>query len=209
MLQFNHLSLRRGHRLLFEDAAFQVYPGQKVGITGANGSGKSSLFALILDQLHADVGDLRCPKDWVIAHVAQEMPADKRAAIEYVLDGDRQLREIEDALAQAERDGDGERLALQHGRFEAADGYTARSRAGQLLHGLGFKPGEEARPVAPPPREVSPRLDEDLRTVVDRMLKDDVVSMTELSLMVRDVERLCGLAKDLPPPSRGDWIRKR
>ena len=145
MLQFNDLSLRRGHRLLFEHAAFQVYPGQKVGITGANGSGKSSLFALILDQLHADSGDCLYPKDWVIAHVAQEMPAEDCAAIEYVLDGDAELRRLERALADAEADDDGILLASLYGNYDNIGGYSARSRAGQLMNGLGFNAADELR----------------------------------------------------------------
>ena len=147
MLQFIDLSLRRGHLLLFEHAGFQVYPGQKVGITGANGCGKSSLFALILDQLHADSGDCLYPKDWVVAHVAQEMPAEDRAAIEYVLDGDAELRRVEKALALAEADDDGILLASLHGTFDNIGGYSARSRAGQLMSGLGFGSGDEGRAV--------------------------------------------------------------
>jgi len=133
--------------LLFERASLQIHPGQKVGITGANGSGKSSLFALILDDLQADSGEFRCPRDWVISHVAQETPADECAAIEYVLDGDAELRAVEADLELAERENNGERLAVLHGQFEHIDGYTARSRAGQLLHGLGFQAADEDRPV--------------------------------------------------------------
>ncbi len=147
MLHFQNLSLRRGNKLLFEDASFQIHPGQKAGITGANGTGKSSLFALILGTLHADSGELKLPKDWVIAWVAQETPRDSRPAIEYVLDGDRELRQIEKRISIAETQGDGHQLALLHGQFESIGGYQARSRAGQLLHGLGFKPGDEDRPV--------------------------------------------------------------
>ena len=147
MLQFNDLSLRRGPRLLFEHASFQVYPGQKVGITGANGCGKSSLFELILGGLHADAGDCLYPKDWVVAHVAQETPAEACAAIEYVLDGDAELRRVEAGIAAAEAENDGLRLASLHAAFENLGGYSARSRAGQLLNGLGFAPGDEARAV--------------------------------------------------------------
>ena len=147
MLQFNDLSLRRGHRLLFEHAGFQVHPGQKVGITGANGSGKSSLFALILNQLHADGGDCLYPKDWVIAHVAQEMPAENRAAIEYVLDGDSELRQVEADLVRAETDNDGILLAALHGTYDNIGGYSARSRAAQLMNGLGFCTDDETRAV--------------------------------------------------------------
>ncbi len=147
MLQFNDLSLRRGHRLLFEHAGFQVFPGQKIGITGANGCGKSSLFALILNQLHADTGDCLYPKHWVVAHVAQDMPADKRAAIEYVLDGDTELRRVEAALVQAEADDDGIMLASLHANYDNIGGYSARSRAAQLMSGLGFSARDESRPV--------------------------------------------------------------
>ena len=98
MLQFDHLTLRRGPRLLIENASLQIHPGWKVGVTGANGTGKSSLFALIRNELHADGGACRHPADWVIAHVAQETPAESRAAIEYVLDGDTGLRTVEAAL---------------------------------------------------------------------------------------------------------------
>ncbi|MGB5396788.1 MAG: ATP-binding cassette domain-containing protein [Gammaproteobacteria bacterium] len=147
MLQFTSLSLRRGPRLLFENTSFQIHPGQKAGLTGANGTGKSSLFALIMDELHADSGDCLVPRDWVIAHVAQETPADERAAIDYVLDGDHELRQIETELANAEKNGDGMQLASLHTRYDNIHGYSARSRAGQLLHGLGFKPGEETRAV--------------------------------------------------------------
>jgi ATP-binding cassette subfamily F protein 3 len=147
MLQFNELALRRGARLLFEQATFQVHPGQKVGLTGANGCGKSSLLALVLGELHSDQGDFQLPKDWVIAHVAQAMSAGKDKAIDYVLDGDAELRRIESAISLAETQNQGELLAVLHGQYETMGGYSARSRAGQLLNGLGFKPGDENRAV--------------------------------------------------------------
>ncbi len=148
MLNLSHLSIRRGPKLLFRDASFQIHPGQRVGVTGANGCGKSSLFALLLGELSADAGDVRFPRDWVIAHVAQETPADPRPAIEYALDGDGELRQIQRELLEAEVANDGPRLAELHGRFEAIGGYDAQSRAARLLHGLGFQPGQELRPVA-------------------------------------------------------------
>ncbi|MDA3870406.1 MAG: ATP-binding cassette domain-containing protein [Gammaproteobacteria bacterium] len=147
MIQFKNLSLRRGTKLLFEQASFQIHPGQKVGVTGANGTGKSSLFALILDELHADSGDCLYPKDWVIAHVAQETPADQRPALEYVLDGDAELRKVEAKIARAETGNEGLKLATLHSHYENIGGYTAASRAGQLLYGLGFKAGDENRAV--------------------------------------------------------------
>ncbi len=147
MLKLTDLSLRRGPRLLLESVNLQIHSGQKAGITGANGSGKSSLFSLVLGELAPDAGDLAFPADWVVAHVAQETPTDRRAAIEYVLDGDAELRQVEQQIAAAEAGEGGERLANLHARLEAIDGYTARSRAGRLLHGLGFSVDDEARPV--------------------------------------------------------------
>jgi ATP-binding cassette subfamily F protein 3 len=147
MIRFEKLSLRRGTRLLFSDASFTIHPGYRVGITGANGTGKSSLFALLRGDLQADAGACALPDDWVLAHVAQETPSDPRPAIEYVLDGDEELRAIEAAISQAEQTGDGEALAEAHGRYETADGYTARARAARLIHGLGFLPGQEGHPV--------------------------------------------------------------
>jgi len=147
MLQFDNLALRRGSRVLFENATLQIHPGWKVGVTGANGTGKSSLFALIRGELHADAGACRYPSDWVIAHVAQETSAEARAAIEYVLDGDEGLRAVEAALVEAEARHDGEQLGTLHAHYEVIGGYTARSRAAQLLHGLGFSTADENRAV--------------------------------------------------------------
>ncbi len=147
MLKFTDLSLRRGPRLLFEQASFTIHPGHKAGLTGANGCGKSSLFALLRGELQADGGDYSMPPKWVIAHVAQETPAVERSAIDYVLDGDTELREVEAALERAVMADDGHQQGELHARLEAIEGYTARSRAARLLHGLGFKPGEEERLV--------------------------------------------------------------
>ena len=147
MLKFTDLSLRRGPRLLLEGVNLQIHPGQKAGITGANGSGKSSLFSAVLGELGPDTGEVAFPSDWVVAHVAQETPTDRRPSIEYVLDGDAELREVERQLAAAEAAGTGEELGNLHARFGAIGGYAARARAGQLLHGLGFTPEDEEQPV--------------------------------------------------------------
>ena len=147
MLQLLDLELRRGTRLLLEGADLTVYPGQKVGLVGANGCGKSSLFALIKGELHPDAGEVLVPAGWEIAHVAQQTPSGDRPAIELVMDGDRELRQVQHDLAEAEATGDGLRQGELHARLEAIGGYTAESRAARLLHGLGFSPGEERRPV--------------------------------------------------------------
>ncbi|MBT8422879.1 MAG: ATP-binding cassette domain-containing protein, partial [Gammaproteobacteria bacterium] len=147
MLHFENVSLRRGTRVLFEGASWQIHSGQKIGVTGANGCGKSSLFSLIRGELHEDHGELSMPADWVISHVAQETPQSERSALEFTLDGDRRLRDIEQQLVRAREDGDGEQQARLLEEFEVLGGYTAESRAGQLLHGLGFKVDDLQRTV--------------------------------------------------------------
>jgi ATP-binding cassette subfamily F protein 3 len=148
MLKFESLALRRGTKVLFENASFTLHRGWKVGITGGNGCGKSSLFSLIRGDLHVDSGNYSCPPKMTIASVAQETPALAQAAIEYVLDGDAELREIEQALAKAEAADDGEAQAHLHEQFQIIDGYTARSRAARLMSGLGFKNEQEQHAVS-------------------------------------------------------------
>jgi ATP-binding cassette, subfamily F, member 3 len=147
MLQLKDLSFRRGPNRLLEASTLTIYPGWKVGLVGANGCGKSSLFALLRDELHADAGEVAIPAGWEIAHVAQHTPDTDRPAIEFALDGDRELRRLQSELAEAEAAGEGLRQAELHGRLESIGAYEAESRAARLLHGLGFAPGDERRPV--------------------------------------------------------------
>jgi len=147
MLNFKNLSLRRATRELLHDVNCIIHQGQKVGITGANGTGKSSLFALIRNELHADAGDFSLPPKTIIAHVAQETPAVSIPAIEYVIDGDLELRALEEQISLAEQQDNGERLASLYMQMEAIDGYRARSRASILMHGLGFRTEQEPNPV--------------------------------------------------------------
>lgn len=148
MIQFKNLTLTRGVKVLVEGASFQLHPGHKVGLTGANGAGKSSIFAMLRGELHAESGDLDMPPQWVIAHVAQETPALQDAAIEFVLDGDVELRSIERALADAEARHEGEKVGELHARLGEVEGYSAKARAAELLHGLGFSNADLARPVS-------------------------------------------------------------
>src|SRR5512146_1490785 len=104
MLRVGGVTLRRGARAVLENASMNVHPGQKVGLVGANGSGKSSLLALVRGELHADAGTIDLPPRWVLAHVAQETPALERPALEFVLDGDAELRELERAIAVAQEE---------------------------------------------------------------------------------------------------------
>ena len=148
MIQFKNLTLTRGVKVLVEGASFQLHPGHKVGLTGANGAGKSSLFAMLRGELHPEHGDLEMPPNWVIAHVAQETPALSQAAIEFTLDGDVELRSIETALVEAEAKHEGEKIGELHARFSEIGGYSARARAAELLDGLGFKNADLSRPVS-------------------------------------------------------------
>lgn len=144
MLVFSDISLRRGSKALLENASFSIHPGQKVGVTGANGVGKSSLFALIRGELAQDSGNFSIPPSWVIAHVKQETPSSEQSALAYALEGDVEYVSLNAQLAQAE----GVKLGELHARLDAIDGYTAESRAATLLHGLGFKAEDIQRPVS-------------------------------------------------------------
>jgi ATP-binding cassette subfamily F protein 3 len=148
MLRFDNLNLRRGSRILLNGATFLVHPGWRVGLTGRNGSGKSSLLALIGGELAPDGGDFSRPRDWVLAHVRQQTQASERSALDHVLDGDVEFREVERELAAAEAAHDVPAQAALHERMRAIDGYAAHARAGELLHGLGFAAGDERRAVS-------------------------------------------------------------
>jgi ATP-binding cassette, subfamily F, member 3 len=148
MLNFTDVTIRRGPRILFSGATFGLFRGEKVGITGENGSGKSSLLALVRGELQPDAGSFEMPSNLAIAHVSQELLATEQPALEFVLDGDTELRTIEGAIADAETRDDGLKLGELHGRYAAVGGYDARSRAGRLMHGLGFTTADESRPVS-------------------------------------------------------------
>jgi len=133
---------------LLEAADASINPGERVGLIGANGSGKSSLFSLLRGELHADKGEADFPPQWRVAHVAQETPALDRAAVEYAIDGDVALRTLEQRLVEAEKQNDGTLMGELHAALGDADVYTVRSRAETLLVGLGFKQDELERPVS-------------------------------------------------------------
>ena len=147
MLNFTDVTLRRGPRVLFAEATFGLFRGEKVGITGENGSGKSSLLSLVRGDLHPDSGSFDMPPGLAVAHVAQELVASDAPAIEFVLDGDAELRQLQRDLAAAEAADDGARIGELHARYAAVGAYDARSRAGRLMHGLGFTAADETRPV--------------------------------------------------------------
>jgi ATP-binding cassette subfamily F protein 3 len=148
MLSARDLTLRRGPQPLFEQVNFTVFRGNKAGITGANGTGKSSLFAAILGELASDRGDIDLPAAIKVAHVEQEISASVRPAIEFVLDGDAELRRVQAAIEDAEGRDAAIALAELYSSLEAIDGYRAKARAAAIMHGLGFKAADHTRVVA-------------------------------------------------------------
>jgi ATP-binding cassette subfamily F protein 3 len=158
MLRISGLTLSRGTKTLLDGANLALPVGHKAGVIGANGCGKSSLFAAIRGELPPDAGTIDLPPKWTLAHVEQETPAVSTPAIEYVIDGDRALRDVERALAAAsadhrpshaaETDAHGSRLAELHHRFETLGGYGARARAATLLAGLGVAEERQTDAVA-------------------------------------------------------------
>ena len=152
MIRFQQVSLARGIKPLLENVDLTLNPGDKIGLIGANGAGKSSLFAILRGELHADQGSIDFPSRWRMAYVAQETPALDRPAVEYAIDGDVTLRKLEAELAAAEAEPEsienGTRIGELHGVLADADAYTVRSRAEQLLIGLGFTLEQMERPVA-------------------------------------------------------------
>ncbi|CAM4291272.1 ABC transporter ATP-binding protein [Vibrio agarivorans] len=138
MITFTDIQLLRGGKPLLDQASATIHPGDKIGLVGKNGCGKSTLFALMKDELSIDAGSFQQPKHWELAWVAQETPALDRSAIEYVIDGDREYRQLEKRLAEAEQVDNGTLVADLHGQIETIGGYTIRSRAAELLDGLGF-----------------------------------------------------------------------
>ncbi|MFK7794759.1 MAG: ABC-F family ATP-binding cassette domain-containing protein [Gammaproteobacteria bacterium] len=147
MIGLTEVSLHRGQKPLLDKADLLIHAGQRVGVIGANGTGKSSLFQLFLGQLHSDQGDVVLPKQLRISHMAQEIVHSERTALEYILDGDTELRATESAIAKAEENDDNSSLAKAHEKLDNINAYTAPSRAQQLLYGLGFKANDHQRAV--------------------------------------------------------------
>ncbi|MFU8814978.1 MAG: ABC-F family ATP-binding cassette domain-containing protein [Pseudomonadales bacterium] len=146
MLQAIDVSLRRGDTELFSHLSCTVHPGHKVGLIGRNGAGKSTLFQLLLGRLLPEEGELRVPAGWRMAHMAQQVAVTDRPALAYVLDGHRELRQVEQQMAKAEARDDALELARLHGVFADLGGYEAEARAAEILSGLGFAASEFQQP---------------------------------------------------------------
>lgn len=147
MISITQAQLIRGTKTLLDETSLTIYPGHKIGLVGANGTGKSSLLALIMGHISLDKGEIGLPSGWKIATVAQETPALDVSALEYVIDGDVEYRQLETKLATAQNDNNGNAIALLHGKIDAIGGYAIHSRAASLLAGLGFSEAEQSNSV--------------------------------------------------------------
>ncbi|TKI04985.1 ABC transporter ATP-binding protein [Martelella alba] len=148
MIVFTSLQIRRGTRVLLDNAAATINPGQKVGLVGKNGCGKSTLLALLKQEISADAGSVAFPANWSMAWVNQDTPALDRSALDYVIDGDREYRQLESELQAANEKNDGHAIAVAHGKLDVADAWTIRPRAASLLSGLGFSQEQFDAPVS-------------------------------------------------------------
>ncbi|AVR02208.1 ABC transporter ATP-binding protein [Pluralibacter gergoviae] len=148
MIVFSSLQIRRGVRVLLDNATATINPGQKVGLVGKNGCGKSTLLSLLKNEIGADAGSVTYPGNWQLAWVNQETPALAEPALDYVIDGDREYRQLEAELNAANERNDGNAIATVHGKLDAIDAWTIRARAASLLHGLGFSNEQLERPVS-------------------------------------------------------------
>ena len=147
MITLRNITLRRGVKVVLQNAGVVLQPGEKVGLVGRNGAGKSSLFSLLAGRLHADAGDVEIPPRWRLGEVAQEMPETEDGATDFVLQGDLPLQQAQAALAAAEASGDGHEIGHAHQLLDEAGAFDARSRAEALLLGLGFRAQELNAPV--------------------------------------------------------------
>ena len=147
MISLKNISLRRGTKLLLDQASVTLNPGEKVGLVGRNGAGKSSLFALLNRSLQEDSGEFHIPMQWRMGQVAQDMPETSQSATEFVIDGDTALLAAREEVTAAEATDDGERMANAYMALSDAGEHDAPSRAQSLILGLGFKTTELDNPV--------------------------------------------------------------
>ncbi|MCK9780454.1 MULTISPECIES: ABC transporter ATP-binding protein [Enterobacterales] len=147
MIVFSSLQIRRGVKVLLDNASATINPGQKIGLVGKNGCGKTTLLSLLKGELQAEAGNVTYPSTWSMAWVNQETPALDVPAIDYVIDGDREYRQLEQRLQKANEINDGHAIALIHGQLDAINAWTIQSRAATLLNGLGFSQQQLSEPV--------------------------------------------------------------
>lgn len=195
MIEFKTVALRRDGRVLFEDASFQIHPAQKVGLTGNNGTGKSSLFALLLGNLSTDTGEVVMPAGWQIAHMAQEVDASEQIAIDYVTSGDEEWYQLNEQL-QAQDELATEQIAKLHQRFDDIDGYRTPTKAAQIMAGLGFTQAQQSQPVCRFSGGWRMRLNlaKTLMSRADLLLLDEPTNHLDLDAIIWLEEWLAGFA---------------
>ena len=147
MIFFTDLTLKRGLSVLLDKTSATIHTGQKVGLVGKNGCGKSSLFALIKNELQPEGGEVSLPKNWSISWVNQETPALDCSAIDYVILGDREYTALNEQLEIANHENDGHKIATLHAQLDTIDAWTIQARAATLLNGLGFSTEQLSLPV--------------------------------------------------------------
>ncbi|MBN6710625.1 ABC transporter ATP-binding protein [Haemophilus haemoglobinophilus] len=147
MILFTNLTLKHGQTLLLENASASINPGQKVGLVGKNGCGKSSLFALLKKEMSAEGGEVSFPNNWAMAWVNQETPALEISALDYVIEGDREYCQLQQALKVANENNNGNDIARIHAQLDTIDAWTIQARAASLLHGLGFNQEDLSKAV--------------------------------------------------------------
>ena len=186
MIVISDVTLKRGGVVLFEHLDLTLHPGHHIALIGRNGVGKSSLFALLRGRLLPEVGDVRMPPRWRIAHLEQETLPSERPALDWALDGDTALRMVENAIADAEQRGDDAALARLHSEFDDLGGYSAEARAAEILNGLGFAASDFRRPY----REFSGgwrirlNLAQTLMSPSDLLLLDEPTNHLDLDAML-------------------------
>ncbi|SUT93094.1 ABC transporter ATP-binding protein [Actinobacillus lignieresii] len=147
MIFFTDLILKRGQSVLLENTSVTIHTGQKVGLVGKNGCGKSSLFALVKGELQPEGGDVSLPKNWAISWVNQETPALEISALDYVIQGDREYTGLMIQLEKANQENNGNQIAMIHTQLDTIDAWTIQARAATLLNGLGFTNEQLSLPV--------------------------------------------------------------
>ncbi|MDB5930565.1 MAG: transporter related protein, partial [Polaromonas sp.] len=147
MITLKNVVLRRGSKVILDSASVSLNPGEKIGLVGRNGAGKSSLFAMLNGTLHEDGGEYYIPAQWKMAQVAQDMPETEQSATSYVIEGDVVLLAAQAEVDAAELSGDGDRMAHAYMDLYDSGAHDAQARAQALILGLGFKLSELDNPV--------------------------------------------------------------
>jgi ATP-binding cassette subfamily F protein 3 len=147
MITLKNVVLRRGAKVVLDGASVTLNPGEKVGLVGRNGAGKSSLFAMLNGSLHEDGGEFYIPAQWSMAQVAQDMPETDQSATAFVVEGDVVLLAAQNEVTASEESGDGDRMAHAYMALYDAGAHDAQARAQALILGLGFKTSELENPV--------------------------------------------------------------